>query len=93
MCHSEVSKTLSHDALMAAYSGYCWFVQAKQIVEREATYERAVLAGTGRFRHGYGQVIVASFIINFHSGQFPVCNEHDWVIPSSGNVMMLGVSG
>lgn len=83
-------KTLSHDALMAVYSGYCWFVQPQAKQDRRSELPEYDMSGAWfwrvlwRFRAYYGQVIVASFIINFLAlvSSLYVMNVYDRVIPN-----------
>ncbi|EET4593335.1 type I secretion system permease/ATPase, partial [Escherichia coli] len=83
-------KTLSHDELMAVYSGYCWFVQPQATQDRRSELPEYDMTGAWfwrvlwRFRPYYGQVILASFIINFLAlvSSLYVMNVYDRVIPN-----------
>ncbi|EGI25771.1 putative cytoplasmic membrane export protein [Escherichia coli TA206] len=83
-------QTLSHEALLAVYSGYCWFVQPKVAQDRRSELPEYDMTGAWfyrvlwRFRAYYGQVILASFIINFLAlvSSLYVMNVYDRVIPN-----------
>ncbi len=81
---------LSHDAMTAVYAGYCWFVQPQATQDLRSELPEYDMTGAWfyrvlwRFRAYYGQVIIASFIINFLAlvSSLYVMNVYDRVIPN-----------
>ncbi len=98
-----VAQMMTEDELASRYLGYCWFVQKKTRVDMaselpEYTMEKAwfwkiIL----RYKAYYGQVLVASFIINVLAlvTSLYVMNVYDRVIPNKAMttlwVLSLGV--
>lgn len=85
-----LTKVLSHEELEEVYFGYCWFIKQKVMVDARSELPEYHLPKAWfwkviwRFRSYYGQVILATFLINFLAlvSSLYVMNVYDRVIPN-----------
>ena len=83
-------KVLSHNELNEKYFGYCWFIKPKIIADIRSELPEYHLPKAWfwkviwRFKAYYGQVILATFLINFLAlvSSLYVMNVYDRVIPN-----------
>ncbi|MDH2998752.1 hypothetical protein A1D22_02800 [Pasteurellaceae bacterium LFhippo2] len=87
---SNVTKTLKYSELVEMYLGYCWFIKPRMVADIRSELPEYHLPKAWfwkviwRFKSYYGQVILATFIINFLAlvSSLYVMNVYDRVIPN-----------
>ncbi|OOF77580.1 hypothetical protein BKG96_08140 [Rodentibacter caecimuris] len=85
-----VEKVLSYEELSRLYLGYCWFVKPKVVSDIRSELPEYHMPKAWfwkviwRFKAYYGQVVLATFIINFLAlvSSLYVMNVYDRVIPN-----------
>lgn len=83
-------KVLSHSELNEIYFGFCWFIKPKVMLDKRSELPEYHLPKAWfwkviwRFRAYYGQIILATFLINFLAlvSSLYVMNVYDRVIPN-----------
>ncbi|NEN75766.1 type I secretion system permease/ATPase [Pelistega sp. NLN82] len=86
----DVKKVLTYQELSQLYLGYCWFIKQKMASDIRSELPEYHLPKSWfwkviwRFKAYYGQVILATFIINFLAlvSSLYVMNVYDRVIPN-----------
>ncbi|OOH87641.1 hypothetical protein BMT54_09685 [Pasteurellaceae bacterium 15-036681] len=86
----NVEKVLKYEELAALYLGYCWFIKPRMVADVRSELPEYHLPKAWfwkviwRFKSYYGQVILATFIINFLAlvSSLYVMNVYDRVIPN-----------